>query len=258
MSWMESRPPWTREPGVADPLRVAVLASGSGSNFQALLDRFPPGTEGPVRIRLLVAGRPGIRALERAERAGVPTAVLPAGEGRRDEEAEADALLGPLEEAAAELVVLAGYLRLVPSRVVRAYWGRMVNIHPALLPAFGGSGMYGQRVHRAVLERGVRVTGVTVHFVDERYDRGPIIVQWPVPVHEDDDEETLARRVLEVEHRLLPAAVEALARGWARLSPEGRCRWTRPWFPGDRFHLAAGEADGTAGGVLVGDLARGL
>lgn len=217
---------------------VAVLASGSGSNFQALLDRFHGRKDSPARVELLVASRPGIRALERARRAGVPTAVLPEEADRAD---EARFLLERLEEAEVHLVVLAGWLRLVPSEVVRAWWGRMVNVHPALLPAFGGEGMYGMRVHRVVLEAGVRITGATVHFVDERYDRGPIIAQWPVPVREGDAPEELAARVLEVEHRVLPAVVEAIARGRVELDGEGRCRWRDDWLAAERFEMPGGQ-----------------
>lgn len=226
---------------MAEGRTVSVLASGSGTNFQVLLDRFHGVPGSPVRLGILVASRPEVGALRRAERAGVATAVLPRGE---DEEAF---LLRRLAEAGSDLVVLAGYLRLVPQEVVRAYWGRMVNIHPALLPAFGGEGMYGRRVHRAVLEAGVRVTGVTVHFVDERYDRGPIIAQWPVPVLEGDDEEELAARALSVEHVLLPAVVEALARGRVALGADGRCRWRERGFAGQRFVLEG--ARGLAGEV---------
>lgn len=214
--------------------RVAVLASGSGSNFQALVDRFHGRKGSPVELALLLASRPGIGALERARRAEVPLAVLP------ETEEEAGFLLRRLEGAEAGLVVLAGWLRLVPAAVVRAFWGRMVNVHPALLPAFGGEGMYGLRVHRAVLEAGVRVSGASVHFVDESYDRGPIIAQWPVPVLEGDDPERLASRVLEVEHRLLPSVVEALAEGRVALEAGGRCRWREEWFPADRFVQAGG------------------
>lgn len=226
--------------------RLAVLASGSGSNFQALLDRFRGRPDSPVDVVLLVASRAGIGALERARRAGVPHAVVPAGE-----EAGSDALLARLEQAGAELVALAGWLRLVPGPAVRAFWGRMVNVHPALLPAFGGEGMYGLRVHRAALEAGVRVSGATVHFVDERYDRGPIIAQWPVPVRDGDAPEDLAARVLEVEHRLLPAVVEAVAEGRVGLEADGCCRWREAPRGGDRFVLAHGASP------LAPDRARG-
>ena len=210
------------------PARIAVLASGSGTNFQALLDRFNLGDDDDARVVRLVASRADAGALERARAAGVERLVL-------EEDAGGDALLDELGRAGAELVVLAGWLHLVPEPVVRAYRGRMVNIHPALLPSFGGEGMYGSRVHEAVLASGVRVTGATVHFVDEEYDTGRIIAQWPVPVREDDDPERLAARVLEVEHRILPEVVAALARGDVRRDAEGRVRWSRPWFAGDRF-----------------------
>lgn len=226
---------------MSDVLRVAVLASGSGSNLQSILDRFNLGDDAAARVVRVIASKPGIRALERARDAGVETSVLPRGAIEAGEEAEAAFLLETLEEADAGFVVLAGYLRLVPAGVVRAYRGRIVNIHPALLPTFGGEGMYGERVHRAVLESGVRVTGVTVHFVDEEYDRGPIAAQWPVPVLEGDDPGGLAARVLEVEHRVLPAVVAGFARGELRLTDEGRSRWTRRWFPdGESFVLAGG------------------
>lgn len=191
------------------PVRIAVLASGGGSNLQALIDRFHTDAEAPARIELLVASRPAVGALERAERTGIPTAVL-----TPDEQGDLAALLA---QHRIDLVVLAGYLRLVPDSVVEAFRGRIVNVHPALLPAFGGPGMYGMRVHQAVIESGARVSGATVHLVDERYDEGPILAQWPVPVLPDDTAERLAARVLRVEHLLLPAAVDAFARGGSAL-----------------------------------------
>ncbi|HEX8360732.1 MAG TPA: phosphoribosylglycinamide formyltransferase [Longimicrobium sp.] len=191
------------------PARVAVLASGGGSNLQALIDRFhaPPS---PVQVSLVVASRAGIGALARAERAGIAAVVVDA----RQHGAELAArLLEALDAHRIDLVVLAGYLSLVPAEVVERFRGRMLNVHPALLPAFGGQGMYGMRVHRAVIESGARVSGATVHRVDDRYDEGEIVAQWPVPVLPGDTPETLAARVLAVEHRILPLAVEALARG---------------------------------------------
>ncbi|HEU0301537.1 MAG TPA: phosphoribosylglycinamide formyltransferase [Longimicrobium sp.] len=190
--------------------RVAVLASGGGTNLQALLDRFNGDPAAPARVELVVGSRAGIGALERAERAGVPAVVLDARV--LGAEGFAAALAEALEEHRIGLIVLAGWLQLVPGEVVRRYHGRMINVHPALLPAFGGHGMYGMRVHRAAIESGVRVSGATVHFVDERYDEGAVIAQWPVPVLAGDTPESLAARVLAVEHRILPLAVEALAR----------------------------------------------
>ena len=191
--------------------RVAVLASGGGSNLQALIDRFNGGGSEAARVELVVGSRAGIGALERAERAGVPALALDARALGAD--AFRDALAEALEEHRIDLVVLAGWLQLVPLEVVKRYHGRMVNVHPALLPAFGGKGMYGMRVHQAVIAAGVRVSGATVHLVDERYDEGAIIAQWPVPVLPDDTAESLAARVLAVEHRILPLAVEALSAG---------------------------------------------
>lgn len=190
-----------------EPVRVAVLASGGGSNLQALIDRFR-GDASPARVELVVASRAGIGALDRAARAGIAGIVLDPRE-----HAHAARLLAALEEHRIGLVVLAGYLSLVPAEVVERFRGRMLNIHPALLPAFGGHGMYGMRVHRAVIASGVRVSGATVHRVDDRYDEGEIVAQWPVPVLAGDTPETLAARVLAVEHRILPMAVEAVARG---------------------------------------------
>ncbi len=200
------------------PARVAVLASGGGSNLQALIDRFHHEAGDPAaRVELVVAGREGIGAAGRAERAGIPCVTLDARVlGPQAFEAR---LLEALEERGVELVVLAGWLQLVPASVVSRFHGRMLNVHPALLPGFGGSGMYGMRVHRAVIASGARVSGATVHLVDERYDEGAILAQWPVPVLPGDTPESLAARVLATEHRLLPAAVEALARGAAPSTP---------------------------------------
>lgn len=196
------------------PMRVAVLASGGGSNLQALLDACD--ARAPARVVLVAGDKAAARALERARLAGVPTAVI------RDPASAAE-ILERLHAAGADLVVLAGYLKLVPAEVVRVYAGRIVNIHPALLPAFGGPGMYGVRVHQAVLAAGATMSGATVHHVIEEYDRGPIIAQWPVPVRPGDTPELLAARVLQVEHRLLPAVVLAAARAGrvVRTTPAG-------------------------------------
>ena len=141
------------------------------------------------------------------------------------------------------LAVLAGWLKLIPADVVRAWRGRMINIHPALLPSFGGPGMYGRRVHEAVIASGARVTGPTVHFVDEVYDHGAIIAQWPVPVLESDDPETLAARVLRVEHRVLPAVVAAFARESFELTDDGRVGWKEPWLEDGIFKLSPNESE---------------
>lgn len=182
------------------PLRVAVLVSGGGSNLQALLDALGPTA--PARVTHVLSNRSDAAALDRARRAGVRTTVL-------QNPADADELLAALADA--DLVVLAGYLKLLPAPVVRRFRQRAINIHPALLPAFGGPGMYGRRVHEAVLASGASESGATVHYVDEQFDRGPIIAQQTVPVLPDDTADSLAHRVLEAEHELLPQVVLDLA-----------------------------------------------
>ncbi len=192
--------------------RVAVLASGSGSNLQSLLDHLrtarqnSSGRAAAAEVVLVASNRADARALDRGRDAGAATAVL------RDAD-DGAALADLLDDHSIDLVVLAGYLKLVPASVVRRYPGRMLNVHPALLPSFGGPGMYGRRVHEAVLQSGARVSGVTVHFVDEEFDRGTIVAQWPVPVLAGDDAAALAARVLSAEHILYPRVVEAVAAG---------------------------------------------
>lgn len=200
-------------------IRIAVLVSGHGrgSNMAALIDACQRG-EIAGEVVLVIGTRREAPALQRAAEKGVPTCVVsPRG---LDEEEYARRLLRRLEEARVDLVCLAGYMRLLPTPVVHAYAGRVMNIHPALLPLFGGKGMYGEHVHRAVLESGMKVSGCTVHFVDEHYDTGPIIVQRCVPVEEDDTWESLAARVLAQEHQAYVQAVKLFAEG--RLRIEGR------------------------------------
>lgn len=187
-------------------LRAAVFASGGGSNFQALLDHQRP--DGSWEIVLLISDRADAGALARAERAGVATAVV-STKGRELADVGRE-MLDLLEAHAVDVILLAGYLKLVPPEVVAQYPSRILNIHPALLPAFGGKGMYGMHVHRAVIEAGEAESGATVHFVDEEYDRGRILAQRRVPVRKGDTPEALAARVLEVEHRLYPDAVDHL------------------------------------------------
>lgn len=200
--------------GARPPLVAAAFASGGGTNVQALLDHRPAST--CWRIGLLVADREGIGALERAKRAGVPTRVIPTS-GRPRAESAAE-ILAALEEHGVQVLFLAGYVQLVPPEVVDRFRGRILNIHPALLPGFGGKGMWGHHVHEAVLASGARLSGPTVHLVDEEYDRGSIVAQWPVPVLPGDTPETLAARVLKVEHRLYPMAADHVCRALA----EGR------------------------------------
>jgi formyltetrahydrofolate-dependent phosphoribosylglycinamide formyltransferase len=194
-------------------IRAAVFASGGGTNFQALLDRQP--ADGAWRIVLLLTDREDAGAIARAVEAEVPVAVVRT-DGRLASEV-AHEMLDVLERHRVDIVLLAGYVKLVPAEVVARYRRRMLNIHPALLPAFGGKGMYGRRVHAAVLAAGEAESGASVHFVDEEYDRGPVVAQRRVPVLEGDTPESLAVRVLEVEHHLYPDAVDqvcaALAAG---------------------------------------------
>lgn len=185
-----------------------MLASGGGTNLQALLDACAerPGRPAPpARIVAVVSDRPTAGALDRARQAGVPGHTLAHPDN-------AAALLEVLQQERVDLVVLAGYLKKVPAAAVAHFRHRMINIHPALLPAFGGAGMYGRRVHATVLASGAPTSGATVHYVDDEYDRGPIIAQRTVPVLPGDTPEMLAARVLTVEHELLPAVVLELAR----------------------------------------------
>ena len=196
--------------------RVAVLASGGGSNLQAILEYFDAQRpERSAEVVLVASDRASARALERARSRNIASVALDAVQ-------RTDGMAALLASHDIDLVALAGYMRFVPAEVTRRWHGRIVNVHPSLLPSFGGAGMYGSRVHQAVIAAGVRVTGVTVHFVDEEYDRGPIIAQWPVPVLPDDAPETLAERVLAVEHMLYPAALDAVASGRVALGTDGR------------------------------------
>lgn len=190
------------------PLAAAVFASGGGSNLQSLLDH-RAATEPPWRVALVVTNREA-GVLARARASHVPSVTIPTKD--RDPDVVAEETLSVLSEHRVDLVFLAGYLRLLPPAVVLAFRDRILNVHPALLPAFGGQGMYGMNVHRAVIESGARVSGPTVHLVNEHYDRGRILAQWPVPVGIADSAEELAARVLAAEHRLYPLVADHLAR----------------------------------------------
>jgi phosphoribosylglycinamide formyltransferase-1 len=205
-------------PSTDASLRLAFFASGSGTNMQAILDAIDAGTIDAAPV-LCVSNTDAAPALERAEQHGLATAVCPPSD-YDTAPAFGDALLDVLDAHAVTFVALAGYMRKIPPRVVDAYDGRMTNIHPSLLPAFGGQGMYGQRVHEAVIEYGVRWSGATVHLVNEQYDSGPVVLQEPVPVLPDDTPDTLADRVLETEHRLYPEALRLFAEG--RITVDGR------------------------------------
>ncbi len=201
---------------MADPIRLAVLLSGSGTSLQNLLDRIADGRLSP-RVAVVVGSRADAFGLERARRAGIST-VLVARKAYPDATAFNDALHAALDPHAPDLIVLAGFLSLFEPRT--RYAGRVMNIHPALIPAFCGEGFYGHHVHDAVLAAGAKVSGCTVHFADAHYDRGPIILQGCVPVLDDDTAATLAARVLALEHELYPQAIQLFAE--RRLVVEGR------------------------------------
>jgi len=193
-------------------MRCAVFASGNGSNFQTLLDRRASGDLIHADFVLMVGNNSKAGAFDRARAHGIPTLHI-APSRFPTEEAYAERLSSALKEAGVELITLAGYMKKLPPAIVALYRNRILNIHPALLPAFGGQGMYGSNVHKAVIDYGAKVSGVTVHFVDDEYDHGPVILQKAVPVLDDDNEQTLAARVLQAEHECYWQAVEAVAAG---------------------------------------------
>jgi phosphoribosylglycinamide formyltransferase 1 len=213
------------------PLKLAVLISGSGRTLKNFIDLAAAGNL-PVEIRLVVSSSAKAGGLEHARAAGIPSLVL--SRSKYDsEQAYGDAVFSACREAEVDYVAMAGFLKLAP--VPPDFAGRVLNIHPALIPAFCGHGMYGHRVHQAVLDAGAKVTGVTVHFVDNEYDRGPIIWQQPVPVFDDDTAETLAERVFVTELEAYPHVLKLLASG--RVQLDGR-----------RVRIAAGRR-GTAGAI---------
>lgn len=199
-------------------VRIGVLASGEGTNLQAILDACTRG-EVPGHVVVVVSNTPGARALERARAAGVP-AVLLDHRAYADRQAFAQHLAEVLRTHAVDLVCLAGFLRILSPWFVAQFPGRIMNIHPALLPSFGGRGMYGAHVHETVLTYGVKVSGCTIHFVDDTPDGGPIILQAAVPVLDDDTPSTLAARIAAQGHRLYPETITLFAEG--RLQVEGR------------------------------------
>jgi phosphoribosylglycinamide formyltransferase-1 len=194
--------------------RLAVLASGNGSNLQAVIDQLHGRRVGDaavlIEVALVVSDVPGARALERARRAGISTVVLPF-DGYPTREEHDLAMAAAIREAGADLVVLAGYMRLVSPLFVKAFPWRIINLHPALLPAFPGTTSVSDAVRY-----GTKVTGVTVHFVDEGLDTGPVIAQEPVWVQEGDTAESLAARIHTLEHRLLPSVIGLIAAGRVR------------------------------------------
>lgn len=189
-------------------VKVAVLVSGGGTNLQAIIDAKAAGKLPSVSLSLVISSKPGVKALERAQAAGIPTAVVSRAQYPTSQAFD-QALLQTLEAYGIQFVTLAGFLSILGPKVLEAYRDRIINVHPSLIPSFCGDGFYGLRVHQAALERGVKVTGATVHLVNEITDGGRILLQKAVPVEEGDTPETLQKRVMEqAEWLLLPQALE--------------------------------------------------
>ncbi len=194
-------------------LRVVVLVSGGGTNLQAIIDAVAAGRITNAELVGVISNNRTVKSLERAREAGIP-AISVSPKDYADRELFHEALLVKVNELKPDLIVLAGFLVAIPPKMVAQYSGRIINIHPSLIPAFCGVGYYGLKVHEKVLERGVKVTGATVHFVTEGMDEGPIIAQKPVTVEEGDTPEVLQRRVMEqAEWILLPQAIDDIANG---------------------------------------------
>lgn len=196
-------------------MKLGFLASHGGSNMQAILDGCAQGSI-PASPSLLICNNPGATALERADKASMPAKVL---NGKtHPEPAELDsAIFEALQEAKVDLIILAGYMKKIGPKVLAGYQNRILNIHPALLPKYGGQGMFGMNVHRSIIAAGEKESGATVHLIDEVYDEGPILAQARVPVLPDDTPESLQARVLEQEHQLYPATIAKVAAGEIKL-----------------------------------------
>ena len=201
-------------------MKAAVLVSGGGTNLQAIIDSIREGTITDVQISLVLSNNKNAYALERAKAAGIPArAISPKDYGTRQQ--FNDALLSAVQESGAQLVVLAGFLCVIPPEMVEAYPNRIINIHPSLIPSFCGTGYYGLKVHEAALERGVKVSGATVHFVDAGTDTGPIILQKAVEVRSTDTPKELQLRIMEeAEWKILPQAIQLIAHD--RVKVDGR------------------------------------
>lgn len=183
---------------------LVFFASGSGTNFQSVIDAINSG-QLEARISGLITNRPEAGALERADKHNIPARTVDSSSS--DYEQKLIELLSDMEP---DLIILAGYLRKIPSKIIEIYSGKIINIHPSLLPKYGGKGYYGMNVHRAVIENKERISGCTVHFVDEIYDNGQVIEQIEVPVSDDETAESLAEKVLRKEHELLPKTIKKL------------------------------------------------
>lgn len=194
-------------------MKIAVCVSGGGTNLQAIMDRIEDGTIKNTQIAVVISNKPGAFALERARGRGIPSVCI-SPKDYSDREGFADAMVNTLREYSVNLVVFAGYLVVVPGKIIKEYRNRIINIHPSLIPAHCGMGYYGLKVHESVLAAGNKVTGATVHFVDEEADHGPIILQKAVNVHEGDTPEILQRRVMEqAEWKILPEAINLIGEG---------------------------------------------
>ncbi len=191
--------------------KIAVMVSGGGTNLQAIIDRVADGTIKDVEIALVVSNNEGVYALERAKQAGIKGVVVsPKNYENRDEFNKA--LLKTVTDAGVDLIVLAGFLVVIPEAMIDAFENRIINIHPSLIPSFCGTGYYGLKVHEAALARGVKYSGATVHFVDKGTDTGPIILQKPVEVKQGDTPKELQQRIMEeAEWKLLPEAIDMIA-----------------------------------------------
>jgi len=200
-------------------LNIAVFASGKGSNFRAILNAIKAGKIQDARVVLVISNNSDAGALVTARENNIPTLHISRMQFLAEEEFNGT-LLEKLKEYSVNFIVLAGYMKKVDVSLIRVFKNRIVNIHPALLPKFGGSGMYGIHVHEAVIAEKENISGVTVHIVDEEYDHGPIVLQQTVPVVDSDTPESLAARVLKVEHEIYPEAVKLFAEG--RIKVEGQ------------------------------------
>lgn len=194
-------------------LKIAVMVSGGGTNLQAIIDGVVDGTITNAEISVVISNNPGVYALERARNAGIDALVISPKEYESREAFNA-ALLTKVQEYNVDLIVLAGFLVVIPEAMIEAYENRIINIHPSLIPSFCGTGFYGLKVHEKALERGVKVSGATVHFVDKGTDTGPIILQQPVEVLEEDTPKTLQQRIMEqAEWKIMPKAIDLIANG---------------------------------------------
>ncbi|HBT26693.1 MAG TPA: phosphoribosylglycinamide formyltransferase [Pseudothermotoga sp.] len=191
-------------------LKIGVLASGNGTNLQAIIDKSKNG-QIPVRVAVVISDRNAF-ALRRARDHNIPAYIVKPGEYDSQREYEQQ-MVDILKKHGSELVVLSGFMKILSPHFIDSFKGRIINIHPSLIPAFCGKGFYGMKVHEAVIDYGVKITGATVHFVDENVDSGPIIIQKAVAVEDSDTPETIAQKVHEIEHEILPEALKLFAQG---------------------------------------------